>query len=150
MATNKNVYHRLFKTDTVNSLARRLCDKKKHLDSLDLVLSSVYNHETDLFVSKFETVLQIDNAKYNATKERLYDEMVELERNNIYHPLVIGITGSYFIYKKSRYSLMYIFSGGISERKSPHSVKLICSGHHTPITNPGYSRQSLDGNIFKY
>lgn len=86
----KNVFIRLFKNDTVNSLARRLCDKKTRHDSLDLVLSSVYNHEKDLFVSKFNTLLQLENARYNPTKEKLYNEMVMAEKNNIHHPLVIG------------------------------------------------------------
>lgn len=86
----KNVFQRLFKKDTVNSLVRRLCDKKTCHDSLDLVLSSVYNHETDLFVSKFHTLLQLDNAKYNPVKEKLYNDMLESERNNIHHPLLIG------------------------------------------------------------
>lgn len=88
----KNVFIRLFKRDTVNSLARRLCDKKMCTDSLDLVLSSVYNHEKDLFVSKFDTLLQLENARYNPTKEKLYNEMIFAEKNNIHHPLVIGNT----------------------------------------------------------
>lgn len=84
------VFERLFKKDTVNSLVRRSCDKEKRSDSLDLVLSSVYNHEKDLFVSKFETFLQLENAKYNPIKEKLYDEKIRAERNNIHHPLIIG------------------------------------------------------------
>lgn len=86
----RNVYQRLFKQDTVNSLVRRICDKKMRHDSLDLVLSSVYNHEKDLFVSKFHTLLQLENAKYNPMKEKAYNELLESQRNNIHHPLVIG------------------------------------------------------------
>ncbi|XP_031627730.1 uncharacterized protein LOC116343666 [Contarinia nasturtii] len=126
---SKDVYTRLFERDTVNSLVRRNCSKRMCQDSLDLVLSSVYNHEKDLFVSKFDTLLQLENAKYNPIKEKLYMEKLAAQRNDIHHPLVMG---------------------GITERKSPHSIKLICCGQHTPTTNPGYSRQPLDGNIFKY
>lgn len=90
--SEKNVFLRLFKKDTVNTLARRLCDKKMCHDSLDLVLSSVYNHEKDLFASKFDTLLQLENARYNPAKEKLYNEMIMAEKNNIHHPLVIGNT----------------------------------------------------------
>lgn len=82
------VFQRLFKMDTVNTFARRVCDKK--VDSLDLVLSSVYNHEKDLFVSKFDTLLQLDNARYNPVKEKLYNELIEVQKNNIHHPVIIG------------------------------------------------------------
>lgn len=40
--------------------------------------------------------------------------------------------------------------GGVRGRVSPHSVKLINVGQHTPLTNPGYSRQTSDGNVFNY
>lgn len=86
----RDVFQRLFKKDTVNSLVRRICDKRIYHDSLDLVLSSVYNHEKDLFVSKFHTLLQLENAKYNPVKEKLYNELLETQKNNIHHPLVIG------------------------------------------------------------
>lgn len=38
----------------------------------------------------------------------------------------------------------------LPEKISPHSIKLMNSGHHTPLTNPGYSRQQGDGNYFRY
>lgn len=85
----ENVFQRLFQKYTVNSIARRVCSKD-HPDSLDLVLSSVYNHEKSLFANKFDTVLQIDNAKHNTIKEKLYEEMIRKEKNDIHHPLVIG------------------------------------------------------------
>ena len=106
----RNVFVRLFKTDTVNTLARRLCDKKTCNDSLDLVLSSVYNHEKDLFVSKFDTLLQLENAKYNPIKEKLYNEMIIAQKNNIHHPLVIGkcLLKHFFILFVSKESLISI------------------------------------------
>lgn len=90
MDSRECVFERLFKKDTVNSFVRRICGREKHWDSLDLVLSSVYNHEKDLFVSKFDTLLHIENAKYNPVKEKLYDEKIKAQKNNIHHPLVIG------------------------------------------------------------
>lgn len=145
----ESVFMRLFQKDTVNSLARRISNNSI-ADSLDLVLSSVYNHEKDLFVNKFETLLQMDNAKHNPIKEKLYNEMIQKERNDIQHPLVIGK-----ICDTLEMKLIVTFRkkkllGGLHERRSPHSVKLVCIGQHTPITNAGYSRQPLDGNIFKY
>lgn len=86
---SESVFQRLFRKDTVNSVARRVCNSD-YPDSLDLVLSSVYNHEKSLFANKFETILQIDNTKHNSIKEKLYEEMVQSEKNNIHHPLVIG------------------------------------------------------------
>lgn len=85
----ENVFQRLFRKDTVNSIARRVCSAD-FPDSLDLVLSSVYNHEKNLFPNKCDTILQIDNAKHNPIKEKLYEEMILKEKNDIHHPLVIG------------------------------------------------------------
>lgn len=90
MAPEKDVFQRLFEKDTVNSLVRRT-RIDSHSDSLDLVLKSIYNHEKDLFASKFETLLQLNNAINNPIKEQLYNELIYKERNNIHHPLVIGM-----------------------------------------------------------
>lgn len=87
--SSEDVFQRLFQKDTVNSVARRVCDQI-HADSLDFVLSSVYNHVSDLFVSKFDTILQLDNAKHNPIKENLFNKIIQNEKNNIHHPLVIG------------------------------------------------------------
>lgn len=81
---------RLFKTNTVNSLQRQKCDTKQSVDSLDLTLSSVYNHESDLFVQKCNTILQLENAKFNPIKEKLIQDMNAFRRNYIHHPLIIG------------------------------------------------------------
>lgn len=40
--------------------------------------------------------------------------------------------------------------GGVKERRSPFSVKLMNSGVHSSQTNPGYSRQPAGGAIFFY
>lgn len=125
-------------------------------DSLDLILSSVYNHETQLFINKNDTVLQLENAKINPIKEKMIKDLNEMRKNYIHHPLILGeclslysvsicIMWTVLLIKISSFML-----GGLLEKKSTHSIKLSCIGQHTPITNPGYSRQPVDGNIFNY
>lgn len=84
---------RLFKENTFNSLARQQSTGNGVPDSLDLILTSVYNHESDLFVNKCDTILQLENAKVNPIKEKLIKDMNEIRRNYIHHPLVIGNFG---------------------------------------------------------
>lgn len=85
---------RLFEQDTVNSSIRNECNKNKYKmcipDSLDLILSSVYNHATQLFIDKNNTVLQLENAKFNPIKVKLIKDLNEMRRNNIHHPLILG------------------------------------------------------------
>lgn len=88
-----NVFQRLFKKDTVNSFARRVCNSD-YPDSLDFVLSAVYNHEKNLFSSKSDTILQLENANHNPIKEKLFEDIIAKEKNNIHHPLIIGISSS--------------------------------------------------------
>lgn len=84
-----DVFQRLFQKDTVNSIARRMCNRN-YPDALDLVLSSVYNHERSLFFSKFDTIMQIENTKQNPIKEKLFEELIQMEKANIHHPLITG------------------------------------------------------------
>lgn len=85
---------RLFEKDTVNSLIRNKCNINKNKifipDSLDLILSSVYNHETQLFIDKNDTVLQLENAKFNPIRDKMKQDLNELRRNYIHHPLILG------------------------------------------------------------
>lgn len=83
-----SVHQRLFKQDTVNTLARR--GTIKPVDSLDLSLSSVYNHETDLFLNRKQTILQMANWPDDPNKKRLYEEMKQRQRTSLHHPLIIG------------------------------------------------------------
>jgi Protein of unknown function (DUF3695) len=99
-------------------------------DSLDIRLCATYNHSGELFSDREDVVLQVETIGYNTfrrlrnTKDVFVPAKVPLS-----HPLQ---------------------KGGLSEKKSPHSVKLINVGQHLPLTNPGYSRQKGDGNIFNY
>lgn len=83
-----------FEKDTINSSIRNKCNKNKNEmcipDSLDLILSSVYNHETQLFIDKNDTVLQLKNAKFNPIQEKMINDLTKLQRNCIHHPLILG------------------------------------------------------------
>lgn len=84
----KSIHQRLFKQETVNSMARR--NTVKPVDSLDLSLSAVYSHDTDLFHRKNQTVLQMVNSPNNPIKQRLFDELEEKRKKYLHHPLIIG------------------------------------------------------------
>ncbi|GAB0087777.1 uncharacterized protein DMENIID0001_021230 [Sergentomyia squamirostris] len=99
-------------------------------DSLDIVLASRYNHSDDLWHNKFQVFTQPETCgKITFRRLRNSLDCPAPKSQRLSHPLTIG---------------------GITERISPHSVKLIHSGPHTPLTNPGYSRQTSDGNFFNY
>uniref|UniRef100_A0A1B0GL18 Uncharacterized protein n=1 Tax=Lutzomyia longipalpis TaxID=7200 RepID=A0A1B0GL18_LUTLO len=99
-------------------------------DALDMVLTSRYNHSDHLWHTKSEIHIQPETCgerTFRRLRNSVDSPAPKTER--LGHPLCIG---------------------GITERISPHSVKLIHSGPHTPLTNPGYSRQTSDGNFFNY
>lgn len=130
---NLKPHDRLFYHQTLNS-SRRFAGFKAYpkvpKDSLDLVLQSQYEHQNELFPDKPDIVLQHETVGRKTFRRIRNTRDLKTERIiAIGHPLTIG---------------------GISDRISPNSVKLMCSGHHTPLTNPGYSRQGGDGNYFNY
>lgn len=86
----KKPHQRLFEQKTINSFIRCSSDKRNSLDSLDLSLSSVYNHETNLFASKFKTVLQLENSEFNPFEKQVFDEANKKCKKYLHHPLVIG------------------------------------------------------------
>lgn len=97
-------------------------------DSLDIILTSCYNQSWDFLGNKNDTVVQ-GETKGCKTFRRLKNTKDVEKIIPVWHPLKIG---------------------GVSQKISPHSIKLMNSGPHTPLTNPGYSRQTTDGNIFNY
>ncbi|XP_055920678.1 uncharacterized protein LOC129952218 [Eupeodes corollae] len=126
-------HERLFYHQTLNSVRKsiRYCANPNiPRDYLDFNLQSRYHHAEELFPEKVDTVLQ---------RETICEETFRVLRNTknvivknpdpLGHPLVIS---------------------GIKEKISPHSVKLINSGHRTQLTNNGFSRQPADGNFFHY
>ncbi|XP_026479750.1 uncharacterized protein LOC113386218 [Ctenocephalides felis] len=124
--------------------------KRVPLDSLDNKMMSNYNHSLELFPDPVDIVLQQDTISnvaelappcveygdnYTNARGKPWRRLTntrELKRERIIalgHPLQIA---------------------GLKERMSPHQVKLMNSGHHSPLTNPGYSRQPADGTVFRY
>lgn len=102
-------------------------------DSLDLVLNTCYDHSSDLFVSKSEVHIQRESGPRGS-------KLCQRPNSILCHSKI----------QASAYHTTGVFLGGIHERGSPYSVKLINIGQHTPLTNPGYSRQTSDGNFFNY
>lgn len=95
--------------------------------SIDNNLLSKFDQSTSLFATKHE-VCQTPETMGIMTFRRL--------RNYKYtneplpgHPLIIG---------------------GIREHISPHSLKLMNTGPHTTLTNPGYKRQTEGGFFYNY
>uniref|UniRef100_A0A336LSQ2 CSON015192 protein n=1 Tax=Culicoides sonorensis TaxID=179676 RepID=A0A336LSQ2_CULSO len=130
-SNSMKTHERVFLHQTLAS-ARRSANFRNYptipRDSLDIILTSQYNHSNDLFYDKNSTVLQ-DETCGKRTFRRLKNTKDVEKIIPVWHPLKIG---------------------GISEKNSPHSVKLMNHGPHTPLTNPGYSRQNFDGNVFNY
>lgn len=128
-------HERIYYHQTLNSTRRfagfRPYADKIPGDSLDLVLQSQYQHGSELFADKVDLVMTHETVGRRRTHRRLRNTRdVTPERViAIGHPLVVG---------------------GIRERVSVDNVKLMCSGPHTNQTNPGYSRQLGDGNVFNY
>ncbi|XP_031354574.1 protein C1orf194 [Photinus pyralis] len=145
---------RLYAHQTLASTRRSAYFKPfSHLipaDSLDFLLVSSYNHNTDLFGEKVIPCLQMETLG-NTTWKRLrntrdldarphpksppfsFSKLLslqkEIEKYNNSHPVVIG---------------------GIRERDHLCHVKLMNSSHHAPQTNAGYCRQDRDGTFFQY
>lgn len=99
-------------------------------DSLDLILATTYNQSTETFADKEDLHLQAETIGCE-TWRRLRNTFDKKP------PTVIPMG-----------HLMK--HGGIKERNSPFSVKLMNSGVHSSQTNPGYSRQPAGGAIFFY
>nr|XP_037872991.1 protein C1orf194 homolog isoform X2 [Bombyx mori] len=99
-------------------------------DSLDFILTSKYNHSTEQFADKVDVFLQPETIGCE-TWRRLRNTCDKLPSSGVPmgHPLR---------------------RGGIHERRSPFSVKLMNSGVHSSQTNPGFSRQPAGGAIFFY
>lgn len=91
-------------------------------------MSSQYNQSRDLLLNKPDTLVQAETCGQR-TFRRLRNTKDVAKVIPVWHPLKIG---------------------GVCEKISPHSVKLMNHGPHTPLTNPGYSRQNTDGNVFNY
>lgn len=93
-------------------------------------MSSDYNHSDDLFRCKEEVYKQPE-----ANDKRTFRRLRNTQDVYIDPPIFLSHP---------------LRKGGVTERLSTYSVKLINSGPHSQITNHGFSRQSVDGNFFNY
>ncbi|XP_041978709.1 protein C1orf194 [Aricia agestis] len=99
-------------------------------DSLDIILSATYNHSIESFPDKVDVNLQPDTVGCETWRKL---------RNTLDKTPPASIPMGHTMRR-----------GGITERRSPFSVKLMNSGVHSSQTNPGYSRQPAGGAIFFY
>lgn len=100
ISKNKNIrklpiHQRLFSHQTKSSVNHSVyCSKNdvKHspADSLDIYLTSIYNHETDLFVDKCDIVFQEQTNGQKTYPSISEDEDKPGQLNCFGHPLVIG------------------------------------------------------------
>lgn len=127
-------HDRMHYHQTLNSSRRfagfRPDPRKVPRDALDLQLQSQYQHGTEVFAHAVDVVLTHETVGRQTFRRLRNTQDLPAKRViAIGHPLSIG---------------------GIRERIDPDNVKLMCSGHHSTQTNPGYSRQTGDGNFFNY
>ncbi|KAI9585462.1 protein C1orf194 [Glossina fuscipes] len=133
--TGLKPHERLFYHQTLSSVRaskRFLPTNKIPKDSLDFRLQSRYIHSNEVFPERVDTVLQTETCSKTPQTFRVLRNTKDIlvdKPELIGHPLRIG---------------------GMREKISPHSVKLINSGPHTQLVNNGYSRQTADGNFFRY
>ncbi|XP_055837197.1 cilia- and flagella-associated protein 276 [Episyrphus balteatus] len=131
--TELKPHERLFFHQTLNSVrkSRRYSPNPNiPFDNLDFNLQSRYHHAKELFPEKVDTVLQKETVCVETFRVlRNTKDVIIKKPDPLGHPLRIS---------------------GIKEKISPHSVKLINSGHRTQLTNNGFSRQPADGNFFHY
>ncbi|XP_063619026.1 protein CFAP276 [Cydia splendana] len=122
--------YRLFSHHTLASVRRMSYFHPFHIpdDSLDIVLAATYNHTTERFADKEDLYLQPETIGCDTWRR--------LRNTCDYHtPVVLDHP---------------LYRGGLTERRSPFSVKLMNSGVHSSQTNPGYSRKPAGGAIFFY
>ncbi|KAL7015760.1 hypothetical protein ACKWTF_016658 [Chironomus riparius] len=125
-------HFRLYYHNTLSSARRHanFMNVKSPKDSLDIILASEYDHSNDLFLKKQEVFTQPETIEKMTFRRLKNTRDVKIEPPvYLSHPLK---------------------RGGITERLSTHSVKLINSGPHSQITNHGFSRQNVDGNFYNY
>lgn len=118
-------------------------------DELDFALTSGFNQtdqlwstNTDIYVQpesrNVETWRRLRNTR-DLTPDREQQATSEFEEQ----PKKRKIP-----YKYNRAHKVMI--GGVPEKLHPSYIKLMCSSHHSPQTNAGYSRQFSDGNPYQY
>ncbi|ALC40044.1 CG5435 [Drosophila busckii] len=118
-------------------------------DSLDFQLQARYDHGRETFPDKIDAVLQRDTccATTSWMAPHGQKEVGANARLNLFRVL----RNTRVVREKMPEVLGHpLRIGGCKEKISPHSVKLICSGVHNQLVNNGFSRQTSDGNFFRY
>ncbi|KAH8267520.1 hypothetical protein KR018_012206, partial [Drosophila ironensis] len=164
-------YQRLYYHQTMNSVRsskRYRANSNIPKDVLDYRLQSRYDHTREAFPDRVDYVMQNESfstctsswASPGAAKEvgaqpksfrvmRNTRFIRKKEEDALGHPLRIG--GWHLLILRIRISLtIAIPPGGCKQKIHPHSVQLICSGVHNQLVNNGFSRQTSDGNFFRY
>ncbi|EDW11401.1 hypothetical protein AWZ03_004159 [Drosophila navojoa] len=118
-------------------------------DSLDFQLQARYDHGRETFPENIDVVLQRDTcpALTSWAAPHGQKEVGSISRVNVFRVL----RNTRIVAHKMEDTLGHpLVLGGIKEKIHPSSVKLICSGVHTQLVNNGFSRQTSDGNFFRY
>ncbi|XP_030380510.1 uncharacterized protein LOC115628507 [Scaptodrosophila lebanonensis] len=143
-------HERLYYHQTMNSVR---CSKRYRgnpnvpRDSLDLQLQSRYDHSREAFPEKVDSVLQRETCKAVTSWSAPAAEKEIGAKIKVFRVLRNTRT----VRRKQEDALGHpLRIGGCKEKVHPHSVKLICSGVHNQLVNNGFSRQTSDGNFFRY
>ncbi|XP_030564878.1 uncharacterized protein LOC115765454 [Drosophila novamexicana] len=145
-------HERLFYHQTMSSVRyskRFRCSVNIPKDSLDFQLQARYDHGRETFPEKIDAVLQRDTcpALTSWAAPHGQKEVGAISRMNLFRVL----RNTRVARLKMEDALGHpLIIGGIKEKIHPSSVKLICSGVHTQLVNNGFSRQTSDGNFFRY
>ncbi|CAH0564569.1 unnamed protein product [Brassicogethes aeneus] len=162
---NLKTYERLHEHQTLSS-ARRFAYFQAYKDtvpsdSLDVALSSRYDHEKELFPAKTDYYYQAETLGEQTWRRLRNTRDIPPVPSEVIEFGEIAIGGGISVptcQKKIKVPVMpYRYNSahtvritGLVERKNPNNILLMHSSHHSSQTNPGFSRQSLDGNIFQY
>ncbi|CAH0546395.1 unnamed protein product [Brassicogethes aeneus] len=124
-------------------------------DELDFILTAQYNHTSETFADKQDTVLQPETVNKSSWKRLRNTSDIRESKHAISGPEFESV--KYGSKSLNRVKLPYRYNnahpvmiGGIAAKKHPSSVKLLISSHHSPLSNAGYSRQPQDGTLFQY
>ncbi|XP_033151139.1 protein C1orf194 [Drosophila mauritiana] len=143
-------YQRLFYHQTMNSVRsskRYRANPNIPKDTLDFSLQSRYDHTREAFPDKVDYVMQRETCR--AVSSWSAPGSAKEIGSQLKSFRVLRNTR--FIRRKQEDVLGHpLRIGGCKEKIHPHSVKLICSGVHNQLVNNGFSRQTSDGNFFRY
>ncbi|XP_067626114.1 protein CFAP276 [Eurosta solidaginis] len=145
-------FERLYYHQTLNSVRkskRFMSTPDIPKDSLDFQLQARYDHSNEVFPDRVDVFLQRETCPYERVSNGTgaacdATDCIELPSFRVLRNVKTVQVAS----GDSQDHPLKI--GGIKEKISPHSVKLINSGVHKQLVNNGFSRQTGDGNFFRY